>query len=48
LEAYKNHGLNFLEKVFQDSNYLEDLTGLKSLQEDTNIDDVWALSDEES
>ncbi|XP_053214466.1 ubiquitin-like modifier-activating enzyme ATG7 [Panonychus citri] len=48
LESYKNHGFQFLAQVFKDCNYLEDLTGLKKLHDETNLDDVMALSDNES
>lgn len=46
IEAYKNSGYEFLSKVFEDPSYLEEIAGLKDLQ---NVsDNVWALeSDDE-
>lgn len=48
IQTYKSQGFQFLAKVFRDCNYLEELTGLKKLQDETNLDDVMALSDNES
>lgn len=47
IDAYRSEGFSFLMRVFNDSNLLEELTGLKKLHEETNADDVWALSDED-
>lgn len=46
IETYMKEGFNFLRRVFEDPGYLEEVAGLKDLQ---NVDDnVWALdSDEE-
>ncbi|XP_013775527.1 ubiquitin-like modifier-activating enzyme ATG7 [Limulus polyphemus] len=48
LDMYKREGYDFLLKVFNEPNYLEDLTGLKKLHEETNSAEVWVLSDNES
>lgn len=45
IEQYKKDGFEFLLKVFNDSNYLEELTGLKLLHNETVLDDIWAVSD---
>lgn len=45
---YKKDGFDFLLKVFNDSAYLEDVTGLKDLKtelDDTDADFVTELSD---
>ena len=47
VEHYRKDGIKFLHKVFNEANYLEEITGLKQLHEETNLDDVWALSDSE-
>jgi ubiquitin-like modifier-activating enzyme ATG7 len=47
IEKYKQDGLSFLFNAFNDPNLLEEITGLKKLHEDTNLDDVWALSDDD-
>lgn len=46
IETYQKLGFDFLQKVFEDPSYLEEVAGLKDLH---NVDDnVWALdSDEE-
>lgn len=46
IKAYRTSGYDFLQRVFDDPSYLEELAGLKDLQ---NVDDnVWALeSDDE-
>ena len=48
MEEYKRNGFDFLCKVFNTSNYLEDLTGLSQLYADTLDDHVWELSDDEN
>lgn len=48
VDKYKEEGFEFLLKVFNEPDYLEDLTGLTELHENINMDDVWALSDEDS
>lgn len=47
INAYKLSGTQFLERVFDDPNYLEELAGLKDIQV---IDEgsVWAIDDDES
>lgn len=47
IEAYRSKGFEFLQQVFEDPSYLEEVAGLKDLQ---NIsDNVWAFeSDDES
>jgi len=48
---YKTEGFNFLVKVFNDSTYLEDITGLKELKtalDENETDFVTELSDSES
>jgi ubiquitin-like modifier-activating enzyme ATG7 len=35
LEKYREEGFQFLLKVFNDPMYLEDLTGLKQMHQDT-------------
>lgn len=45
VNKYREEGFDFLIKVFNDSFLLEEVTGLKKLHEETNLEDVWALSD---
>jgi hypothetical protein len=48
---YNNEGFDFLLKVFNDSSYLEDITGLKELKvalDETEADFCTELSDEEN
>ncbi|CAG0899101.1 unnamed protein product [Darwinula stevensoni] len=45
IEAYKSEGLEFLLKVFESSAYLEELTGLKKLQEESFDAEVWVMDD---
>ncbi|KAI1287021.1 Ubiquitin-like modifier-activating enzyme ATG7 [Halotydeus destructor] len=47
ISAYANEGFPFLLRAFNDPGFLEEMTGLKKLHEDINVDDVWALSDDE-
>lgn len=45
---YKKEGFEFLVKVFNDSSYLEDITGLKELKlvlDETEADFITELSD---
>lgn len=45
ISKYQEEGFEFLMKAFNDSNYLEEITGLKKLHDETNLEDVWELSD---
>lgn len=47
INAYKKDGFDFLLKAFNDSNYIEELTGLTQLHNETNLQDIWVLSDSE-
>ncbi|XP_074644713.1 ubiquitin-like modifier-activating enzyme ATG7 isoform X2 [Tubulanus polymorphus] len=47
LNAYQTDGFDFLIKAFNDPNYLEELTGLKKLQEESDNIEVWDFSDDE-
>lgn len=47
LGHYREEGFDFLLKVFNTPNYLEDLTGLSQLYAETEDDQVWELSDGE-
>ena len=45
IKAYRESGYEFLHRVFEDPSYLEEVAGLKDLQ---NVsDDVWALESDE-
>ncbi|XP_041349975.1 ubiquitin-like modifier-activating enzyme ATG7 [Gigantopelta aegis] len=48
LENYERDGFQFLQRVFNEPTYLEDLTGLTQMQQETLDDEVWYLSDEET
>lgn len=48
LQKYHEDGFDFLLKVFNDPNYLEDVTGLTDLMKNTNLEEVFELSDDES
>jgi ubiquitin-like modifier-activating enzyme ATG7 len=51
IELYEKEGFDFLIKVFNDSTYLEDITGLKELKtalDENENDFVTELSDSES
>lgn len=50
LDAYRNQKFEFLLKVFNQPSYLEDLTGLTALHNETQNAElqVWELSDDES
>lgn len=47
VNKYLDEGIEFLLKAFNDPTYLEELTGLDELHKETNLADVWALSDDE-
>ena len=47
LEAFKENGFELLLKISKDAKYLEKLTGLDQLMDDSNFDDVIACSDSE-
>ncbi|KAG0244754.1 Autophagy protein 7 [Actinomortierella wolfii] len=48
LEAYKNEGFGFLYKVFADAKYLEDVSGLTKLKEESeNLEMEWDDEDED-
>jgi len=44
---YLNDGFEFLLKAFNDPTFLEELTGLKKLHEETDLNDVWAFDDDD-
>ncbi|UJR31382.1 hypothetical protein I4U23_018876 [Adineta vaga] len=46
-KAYQENGFSFLLKVFNELNYLEDLTGLLAMQLATDINEIIELSDDE-
>ena len=48
INAYREQGFDFLQKVFNEPTFLEELTGLKKLHEETNMHEVWALSDDDN
>ncbi len=39
-KAFQNDGFSFLLKVFNELNYLEDLTGLRAMQLATDLSEV--------
>jgi len=47
VSAYESEGIEFLLKVFNSPSYLEDLTGLSKLHDDTDANQIWELSDSE-
>ena len=47
ISSFKSDGFEFLLKVFNSPNFLEDLTGLSQLYAETLDDHVWELSDDE-
>ena len=47
INLYRNEGIEFLIKVFNDCNYLEECSGLKELHEQTDLNDVLELSDDD-
>uniref|UniRef100_A0AAQ4QVV9 Ubiquitin-like modifier-activating enzyme ATG7 n=1 Tax=Gasterosteus aculeatus aculeatus TaxID=481459 RepID=A0AAQ4QVV9_GASAC len=49
LENYERDGFNFLSQVFNSSHsFLEDLTGLTLLHQETQAAEIWDMSDDES
>ncbi|XP_023561682.1 ubiquitin-like modifier-activating enzyme ATG7 isoform X1 [Octodon degus] len=49
LDQYEQEGFNFLAKVFNSSHsFLEDLTGLTLLHQETQAAEIWDMSDEET
>ncbi|XP_004466412.1 ubiquitin-like modifier-activating enzyme ATG7 isoform X2 [Dasypus novemcinctus] len=49
LDQYEREGFNFLSKVFNSSHsFLEDLTGLTLLHQETQAAEIWDMSDEET
>ncbi|KAM7429954.1 Autophagy protein 7 [Porites harrisoni] len=47
LSSYREDEFSFLMKVFNVPSYLEDLTGLTQLLQDTRVSEVWEMSDDE-
>lgn len=45
--SFEADGFAFLLKAFNDPLYLEELSGLKKLHEDSNLHEVWTLSDDD-
>ncbi|KAL2807212.1 ubiquitin-like modifier-activating enzyme ATG7 isoform e [Daubentonia madagascariensis] len=49
LDQYEQEGFNFLAKVFNSSHsFLEDLTGLTLLHQETQAAEIWDMSDDET
>jgi len=48
VDAYQKEGFEFLVKVFDDPAFLEELSGLRKLHDETDLQDVWALSDSDT
>uniref|UniRef100_A0A667FTW2 Ubiquitin-like modifier-activating enzyme ATG7 n=1 Tax=Lynx canadensis TaxID=61383 RepID=A0A667FTW2_LYNCA len=49
LDQYEREGFNFLAKVFNSSHsFLEDLTGLTLLHQETQAAEIWDMSDDET
>ncbi|XP_026949567.1 ubiquitin-like modifier-activating enzyme ATG7 isoform X3 [Sagmatias obliquidens] len=49
LDQYEREGFNFLVKVFNSSHsFLEDLTGLTLLHQETQAAEIWDMSDDET
>ncbi|XP_034389500.1 ubiquitin-like modifier-activating enzyme ATG7 [Cyclopterus lumpus] len=49
LEQYEREGFNFLSNVFNSTHsFLEDLTGLTLLHQETQAAEIWDMSDDES
>jgi len=46
-KAFQDNGFSFLLKVFNELNYLEDLTGLRAMQLATDLSEIIELSDDE-
>ena len=47
VSRFRQEGFAFLMRAFNEASFLEEVTGLRQLHEQTNLDDVWALSDGE-
>lgn len=47
LNEYAQNGFQFLLRVFNEPGYLDQVSGLKQLQDETSLQDVWALSDDD-
>ncbi|KAL4226515.1 Autophagy protein 7 [Mactra antiquata] len=47
VQAYKDGGIEFLLKAFNEPHYLEDLTGLTLMHQETADAEVWDFDDEE-
>ncbi|CAN7938620.1 unnamed protein product [Ixodes hexagonus] len=47
VSQYNTDGWEFVAHALRDASYLEDLTGLSRLHAETDLDQVWALSDSE-
>lgn len=45
IDLYRSEGIDFLVKVFNDVGYLEEVSGLKAIHEETDLNEVWELSD---
>ncbi|CAG2115500.1 unnamed protein product [Medioppia subpectinata] len=46
INAYDDNGFEFLLQAFNDSQYVERLTGLTELHNETQLHDIWVLSDD--
>ncbi|CAF4460778.1 unnamed protein product, partial [Rotaria magnacalcarata] len=46
-KAFEDEGFTFLLKVFNDLDYLENLTGLRAMQLATDLSEIIELSDDE-
>ncbi|KAK2163569.1 hypothetical protein LSH36_77g03008 [Paralvinella palmiformis] len=47
IEAYEKDGFDFLLSAFNKPKYLEDLTGLTKLHEETMDEEIWGFTDDE-
>lgn len=47
VSRYNADGWEFVARVLKDASYLEELTGLSKLHAETDLDQVWAMSDSE-
>lgn len=47
IDSYNENGFEFLLKCFNDCDYIEELTGLTQLHNESDLQEVWALSDDE-
>lgn len=48
VKMYEEQGFDFLLKAFNDASFLEEVSGLKQLHADSNLQEIWELSDDES